>query len=242
MTYFVNGLGGKSINMFSQSQISGSQIRYNSNYGAMLIESFEDNLVFKFRNITANQIDVFKIFSTPKSLQLTAFVEGFYNPSPGGSQSDFISVYIRNTMSPYLKEDSIKGFLNQSGLMNLTFSTVKNATDYYIELKHRNSIDTWSALPQRFSADKLIYDFSTSASQAYGNNQTLKGTKYCIYSGDINQDGIIDGSDLSEVENAVNLNLSGYVNSDVNGDNSVDASDLSIVENNSSASVMVKAP
>ena len=242
MTYFVNGLGGKSIHSFSQSPISGSQKRYNSNYGAMLIESFEDNIVFKFRNITANQIDVYKIFKTPKTLELTAFVEGFYNPAPGGSATDVVSVYIRNSNSPYLIVDSLKGNLSPSGIMNLSFPSVKNGTDYYIQISHRNSIDTWSALFQRFAAGKLKYDFSTSADKAYGNNLVLKGTKYCIYSGDVNKDGIIDGSDLSEVENSVTENLFGYINTDLNGDYTVDAADLSIVENNSSFSVMIQAP
>ncbi|MBK7159720.1 MAG: hypothetical protein IPH77_14580 [Ignavibacteria bacterium] len=70
----------------------------------------------------------------------------------------------------------------------------------------------------------------------------LKGTKYCIYSGDVNQDGIIDASDLSEVDNDAFNSLSGYVRTDVTGDDFVDAEDVSIVDNNAYNSVSVIRP
>ena len=66
----------------------------------------------------------------------------------------------------------------------------------------------------------------------FGNNLILKGTKYCIYSGDVTQDGFIDVSDLSKTYNDLKNSLSGYLATDVNGDNIIDVSDLSIVYNN----------
>ena len=65
---------------------------------------------------------------------------------------------------------------------------------------------------------------------------------FAIYSGDINQDGIIDAGDLSLVDNDVFNSVSGYVNTDVNGDDFVDASDLSIVDNNVFNGVIVRNP
>ncbi|MBL8008845.1 MAG: hypothetical protein JNJ56_15090, partial [Ignavibacteria bacterium] len=75
--------------------------------------------------------------------------------------------------------------------------------NYYIVVKHRNSIETWSNVVALVRGDGSVYyyDFTTAACQAFGCNQILKGTKYCIYSGDSNQDGIVDASDLSAVEN-----------------------------------------
>ena len=70
----------------------------------------------------------------------------------------------------------------------------------------------------------------------------LKGTKYCIYSGDVNQDGIIDATDLSEVDNDAANSLSGYVRTDVTGDDFVDAEDVSIIDNNAYNSVSVIRP
>jgi len=72
-----------------------------------------------------------------------------------------------------------------------------------------------------------------SQNQAYGNNLILKGTKYCAYSGDVNQDGAIESSDLSIVDNETGFsNPGGQSVADLNGDFIVDAADLSIVDNN----------
>lgn len=63
-----------------------------------------------------------------------------------------------------------------------------------------------------------------------------------LYSGDVNQDGTVDASDQSEVDNDVTNSVSGYVQTDLTGDDFVDGSDLSIVENNAAASVSVITP
>ncbi|MBK7446995.1 MAG: hypothetical protein IPJ45_13445 [Ignavibacteria bacterium] len=69
-----------------------------------------------------------------------------------------------------------------------------------------------------------------------------KGSRYCIYGGDINQDGITAASDVSEVDNDAYNSVSGYVKTDLTGDNFVDAEDLSIVDNNAFNSVSVIRP
>ncbi|MBL8008249.1 MAG: hypothetical protein JNJ56_12020, partial [Ignavibacteria bacterium] len=59
----------------------------------------------------------------------------------------------------------------------------------------------------------------------------------------VNQDGIIDASDLSLVENDVALSIDGCrMPTDINGDFIVDAGDLSIVENNSTIGLSVITP
>ena len=75
------------------------------------------------------------------------------------------------------------------------------------------------------------YDFTTSYSQAYGSNQILKGSKYCIYSGDVNQDGAIDLTDMSVIDNDAAVYTPGYNVTDLNGDNIVDLSDMEIANN-----------
>ena len=73
----------------------------------------------------------------------------------------------------------------------------------------------------------------TNASQAFGGNLKLVGSKYCIYSGDVDQDGFVDNVDISDIYNdAINF-VEGYVNTDLNRDNFVDNIDLSLVYNNS---------
>ena len=78
----------------------------------------------------------------------------------------------------------------------------------------------------------MDYDFTTAINKAYGDNMILQNGKYCIFSGDVNQDGNVDGVDIGIVDNDAFNFISGYVSSDVNGDNSVDATDLTIADNN----------
>jgi len=60
--------------------------------------------------------------------------------------------------------------------------------------------------------------------------------------GDVNQDGIIDGNDLSLIDNDASNFVTGYVATDLNGDLFVDAADLSIVDNNSINAIVVIRP
>jgi hypothetical protein len=76
----------------------------------------------------------------------------------------------------------------------------------------------------------------------YGSNQILKGTKWCFYSGDVNQDGLVDGTDLAGVDNDNTNFVTGYVATDLTGDKSVDGSDLALVDNNSAAFVTKIVP
>ncbi|MBI5727930.1 MAG: hypothetical protein HY965_08770, partial [Ignavibacteriales bacterium] len=76
------------------------------------------------------------------------------------------------------------------------------------------------------------FDFSNDSSKAYGNNMVKKGLKWCLYSGDINQDGYVDFSDLTLIDNDAYNFTSGYVQTDLNGDNYVDFTDLTICDNN----------
>ena len=99
-------------------------------------------------------------------------------------------------------------------------------------MDQRNSINTRSAVGNLFSGNYLSYDFTTAAAQAYGNNQVLKGTKYTVYSGDVNKDGIVDLTDTQLIDNDAADFKTGYVPTDVNGDDYVDISDAAIADNN----------
>ena len=156
--------------------------------------------------------------------------------------SDTVKIYLRESISPHMIVDSTSGLLNNSGSGTFSFSKADNATGYFIVLRHRNSVETWSSGVNMFTVNKLDYDFSLNQASAFGNNLVLKGSKYCIYSGDVIQDGAVDASDLSIVENSVLNSGNGYISSDLNGDNTSDAADLSIVENNIFKGVTVVRP
>jgi len=156
---------------------------------------------------------------------------------------DSIKVYLRNSFSPYSVFDSSKSVID-----SLTFSgsfIFSNVTtgNYYIELSHRNSIETWSKLPKSVtSGGTFSYNFSDSVSKAYGDNMIFNINRYCLYSGDVNSDGIIDVSDLSSIDNDINNSNSGYIPTDLNGDYFVDASDGSIADNNVVNSIALIRP
>ncbi len=178
----------------------------------------------------------------PLKLNLKALMEGIYYPLFNlMSRRDTVKIYLHQTTSPYNIIDSSKSVID-----SLTFRGVfkfYNAAPgtYFLAFKHFNSIETWSksgGVPMTLT-DTAFYDFTISISQAYGNNLKLKGGKYCIYGGNVNGDAIVDGSDLSEVDNDSFAGLTGrFLRSDVNGDNIVDAADVSLVDNNSYNSVV----
>lgn len=232
LTYFVNGLGGN-LRTFFGIPISGSQVRYRGNYGAMFVTANEDSLVLKFYDINNVIRDNFKILPSVKKLNLTILIEGLYNASQNVMIPDSLNIKLRNSTPPYVIIDSSTSAMDASGSGEFNFVDAANSTDYYIELSHRNSINTWSSLPMKFLINELNTDFTLNASQAFGNNLILKGSKYCIYSGDVNKDGFIDLSDLILIQNDASEFLSGYVLSDLNSDSLVDLQDELICYNNS---------
>ncbi len=64
MPYFVNGIGGSSIYNFI-NVLPESQVRFNDNYGAMLVEASDTDLNFKFYSISNTLIDSFDLNQPP---------------------------------------------------------------------------------------------------------------------------------------------------------------------------------
>ncbi|MBK9332673.1 MAG: FG-GAP repeat protein [Ignavibacteria bacterium] len=170
------------------------------------------------------------------SLNLTMFIEGFYNNSSNTMISDTLRVLLRNSTTPYAIVDSAKSFLSTTGSAAFNYYNAVNGVQYYLVMHHRNSIETWSKTAQQFTGSSLSYYFSTANTQAYGDNMIEADSsplRFAIYSGDVNQDGTIDLTDGSEIDNdAFNFN-SGYLPTDVNGDEIVDVADAVYADNNS---------
>ena len=62
----------------------------------------------------------------------------------------------------------------------------------------------------------------------------LVNGKWCFYLGDVNQDGVVDATDISAIDNDAFNFVSGNVVTDLNGDGAVDGSDYIIADNNAS--------
>jgi hypothetical protein len=177
---------------------------------------------------------------SPRNLFITALIEGMYNGNT--MVTDTINIELKNAASPYNLLESKKILLNASGSGTVTFEKVTDGTPFYIVLKHRNSIETWSNLAKSFSLGTLSYDFTTSSDKAFGNNMKLVGTKWCIYSGDVNQDGVIDTNDSNLINNDAYNFSSGYLSGDLTGDGLIDINDLVIYDNNAFANIIRLKP
>lgn len=178
---------------------------------------------------------IYQFYPSQTTLNLTISVEGFYNIVSGRlSIRDTLTAYLRSTVSPFNSVDSSRAVIdsiNSSG--QFLFANVYSGS-YYIALEGRNIIETWSRTGGEIilAGSANNYDFTVSQSSAFGNNLTLKGSRYCIYSGDINNDGIVDAADVAVADNDAFEFVTGYVDSDVNGDMITDASDVQIIDNN----------
>lgn len=185
------------------------------------------------------------VLQLPVTLNQNICIQGFYNPDTDAMVSDTVSVYLRDASSPYEIIDFATAVVNSSGYGLFQFSNAFNNVDYYIQLEHRNSLETWSNIPQQFTENSLNYDFTTSANKAYGDNMIqvdASPVRFAICSGDVNQDGVIDASDISLIDNDASNFESGYLPTDINGDSIIDGADMAIADNNASNFISVIRP
>jgi hypothetical protein len=192
----------------------------------------------------------FSVINTQaKTLNLKVYLEGLYagdgvlnkaqdeyGDHYAGTTADKVMVELHNSSNYQVIEHTFNDVsLSTNG--DVSISPVPEAlhNSYYVTVKHRNSIETTSAVPVSFSESDVSYDFTTSSSSAFGYNLKSMEGRFAIYGGDENQDGLVDSSDMIDIDNDVANFIAGYVVTDVNGDGLVDSSDMILVDNNSSA-------
>ncbi len=211
--------------------------------------------------LTANALSTFGTFTGYQVLpnnnaSLTLLLEGLYN-SGGvmrkaqnasgdqfpGTTADRVTIELHNAASYATIAYSIPNVnLSTSGALSATFPGFLSGS-YYVTVKHRNSLETTSAVPLTVSGGAITYNFTDAAAKAYGNNMKLMtGGYWAIYGADITQDRIVDGSDMAVVDNSSTAAISGYVVEDATGDGIVDGSDMAIVDNNSTAAAHAILP
>jgi len=179
------------------------------------------------------------------TLNLKAYIEGYYvsggmmknvlynegvtnNP---GNECDSITIQLRQATSPYAVISESKQILNTNG--TVTFSGTASADmAYYIVIKSRNAVETWSKDPVMLTGN-ITYDFSTGTNKAYGDNLiSVEPGVYALYSGDLNGDENVDLIDMSYLESDINNFAFGYYATDINGDGNVDLLDSPHLETN----------
>lgn len=192
-----------------------------------------------------------------RTLNLTnVMLEGLYNPSNPSTMkqaqnentdqwaagiADHITVELHdatNYTNIIYSDPAVE--LSTAGTATVIIPGIYNGS-YYITVKHRNSLETTTSLSVLFTASLITQSFGAPLN-IYDGNLKLIGGHYLIYGGDVNQDGIVDGSDMSIVQNDVNLASSGYLSDDCNGDGLIDGSDMSLVQNNANLAIGVATP
>jgi hypothetical protein len=194
--------------------------------------------------------------ATDKVFNLIVLLQGLYDgngtmhpaldesgiPYWGADIADKISIELHNGSNyaeVMLLLENID--LHTDGTASVTIPAAYNG-DYYITVKHRNSIAVVSALPVSFLPDIIFIGFTTE-SQVYGNNLALMPDGWrALFGGDVLPDGTVDTGDMTPVDNDSRNFQGGYLNSDVNGDGTVDTGDMTIVDNNAAHFVTVTHP
>ncbi len=203
-------------------------------------------------NSTSQQVRVNAV-CTPAfaTLNLTAFLEGFYSDintmraniydqgissDPAETDTVTVNLWAPVNLSNPEPDHSIKAVIHTDGTATIQFPATVNGNPYYIAVKHRNHMETWSKLPVTFTGT-TTYDFSDALGKAYDDGANppmaaVAGGKFAFYGGDVNQDGTVDASDMADVDNDNAAFAFGYNVTDASGDGATDASDISIVDNN----------
>ena len=206
-----------------------------------------------------------------KTLMVTAMFQEYFNSSTGlmnqtlginwdtgdlfknfsGTTVDTVMVLIRKTNvtdidEPCTLDTAFYGVnLNNNGLITISLSAA--ITGYhYIEIKHRNSIETWSDSVD-FSTDTVKYDFYNYISQfALDNGMLQDGTHAWIWGGDVNQNGNLESEDATIIYVAANSDdptvNNGYVICDIDGNGNLDSQDYGLSYNNANLGANVINP
>lgn len=165
-----------------------------------------------------------------KELTVTANLEGRTGPE----NSDMIIALIDGSCN--FVDYACGYFTDTDNSPKFIYSTAvaNGPTTYSLQCLTETAMESWSSGTVMFSGGIASYIFD-SPLKVYGSNSTNTGD---FYNSDVNQDGTIDASDVSLVDNDVVLgNCHCRLHTDITYDGCVDGSDLSIVDGNATIGV-----
>ena len=177
--------------------------------------------------------------ATETTLNLKLFIEGFYDSSIDemkpvmANQGIGVSITNVDTITVELRDAanysliaSTDATLQTDGTAVCTYPTAPSGS-FYVAVKHRSAIQTWSNAPVTVGSSAVSYDFTNAASKAYGANMIqMEPNVWGFYGGDINQDESVDNTDADSLFMDIESSAFGNLATDLNGDGSVDNSDL----------------
>jgi hypothetical protein len=183
------------------------------------------------------------ILTAQPTLNLNVFLEGLcvgnglmrntlYTCNLTGNvySADYIDVDLINPSTCCIVQTGTV-ILSVTGTAQMVLASSTQGNSYYIRVRNRNHIEVWSASPVTIMQN-TIYDFTSAASKAYGNNETAACSYYAMFAGDVNSDCQIDGLDFLVIDPLIQNGGGGYIVEDVNGDCAVDGDDFLIMDPN----------
>lgn len=180
-------------------------------------------------------------------LSIKLLFEGYYSTAFNQLiRKDSVAAYLHQSIPPFVIIDSTRTSIDSISFTGL-FKFINAPTGtYYVSVKHLNSIETWSKSGGEYLTNDgtlYNYDFTSASSQAYLNNLRLNGSKFCFYSGDVNQDGFVSLFDVIPVYNdAAYFATGNYLATDLTGDSIIDLTDVTLCYNNSVNFIRVRKP
>jgi hypothetical protein len=159
-----------------------------------------------------------------------------------GLPGDATSATIIGRKAGFLLKDGT--VVDLDGTTPIQFDINKQGNSFLL-VRHRNHLGVMSNIVPSNATGTFANDFSLLANvHARGTIsnaplQALPGsTRYGLWAGDANKDGVVNASDIGLIKSQANAVLSGYLFGDVNFDSTVNASDvgLSKVSANAAAS------
>lgn len=215
----------------------------NSSFSGKLTKGYWKIIVYDFSSFARGELCAFglqfnNVSQKIPAMALRVFNQGFYRESDT-CVADTMKIHMRRAASPFLDVGIKDETPDEDNFIYVNFPAADFAFSYYIEVEHRNSLETWSSQTVTFDflSGKLEYDFTLSKEAAFGSNQiNVDSTpiRFAIYSGDIDQNDNINLFDVLLAYNDASMFSSGYIVSDVNGDDIADLTDIIITQNNSS--------
>ena len=118
-------------------------------------------------------LGVLQPFIVVKVLNVKTYLEGFYTGSGfmqavlynnslslDSTACDSIVVELHKTTAPYDLVATTKGLLHTNGSAVIKFPSSLKFNSYYLVIRHRNSVETWSKTPVILNKAMQSYDFA----------------------------------------------------------------------------------
>lgn len=147
-------------------------------------DSSSEYIVMGIDDNSCINYDTILVLVKNKILNLKLFFEGLYSGNNtmhpamnngsaqwGNEFADKITVELKNSLAPFNTVYSDTNvLLRTNGIATIDKLSTSLNGEYYIVIKSRNHIETWSGLAVSFINDTTSYDFSVSSDRAFGNN------------------------------------------------------------------------